>query len=344
MTTMTKEHIHTGVPTPGIPAESAGAPTADPSSSVGVPAAGPARSYGLPMWQRVLIIGLPVALVLVAWVAPAGVLLSRKEPAPAIASTQPPRGIALYSRHCAHCHGDLGDGAGTTAANLWPRPRNFREGRFRLVTTQNGIPTDDDLLAVLRNGIPGSSMPSFGHLSEPELRALIEHIRTLTLAGAIDRLQPLVEQGDIEPEEVYRRAADRSVPGPVLTVPKEFPPATPASLARGREVFAKSCASCHGPAGRGDGPQVNQLVNTDGSRARPRDLTMGRFKGGADPAQLYARIVLGLPGSPMPASNLLAQEDILHLINHVLSLSQPGAKAEARTPNDPITGPSGRTP
>lgn len=304
-------------------------PSAEMSASV--PPADRFEKYCLPRWKRVALLGLPVALVLVAWVAPAAIMLRPKAgPESAVEASQPPpRGIALYARHCAHCHGDLGDGAGVTASNLWPRPRNFREGRFRLVTTQSGIPTDDDLLAVLRNGIPGSSMPEFRDLSEAELKALIEHVRDLTYAGAIDRFQQLVEQGDIEPEEVYRRAADRCVPGPVLAVPKQFPPPTPASIARGGEVYAKTCASCHGPAGRGDGPQVSQLVNTDGSRARPRDLTLGRFKGGADPANVYARIMLGLPGSPMPASNLLPQEDILDLINYVLSLSQPTPRKKA---------------
>jgi mono/diheme cytochrome c family protein len=314
--TTTLDQIHTE-PTPGTPAISAGVPAADT-----------VESHSLPMWKRVALLGLPVALVFVAWVVPAAVVLRPKdESAPAVAPSQPPRGTALYTRHCAHCHGEFGDGAGVTAANLWPRPRNFREGRFRLATTLNGIPTDDDLLAILHNGIPGSSMPAFDQLGEPEMRALIEHVRSLIYAGAIERLQQLVEQGDIEPDEVYRRAADKSVPGALLAIPKQFPPPTPASLAHGREVYAKTCAPCHGPTGRGDGPQVNQLVNTDGSRARPRDLTLGRFKGGADPAQVYARIMLGLPGSPMPASNTLPQEDVLDLINHVLSLSQPSAKA-----------------
>ena len=311
--------------------------TLDPSPGmpVGVSTANPTKSYGLPIWKRVVLFTLPIALVLLAWVAPTAIML-RPKAGPAstneVAQTTP-RGIALYARHCANCHGDLGDGAGVTAANLWPRPRNFREGRFRLVSTMSGIPTDDNLLAVLRHGIPGSSMPDFKHLSEAELRALIEYVRALTFGGAVERFQQLVEQGEIEPEEVYRRANERCTPGPVLAVPKQFPPPTPASIARGADVYAKTCASCHGPTGRGDGPQVSQLVNMDGSRARPRDLTLGRFKGGADPADVYARIMLGLPGSPMPASNTLPQEDILHLINYVLSLSQPAGVS--RTPHGP---------
>ena len=306
-----------------------------PTGPIGVPAADPAGIHG-PRWQWVVIGALPFVLFLVVWVAPAAVMLRAKaEPAPVDAPHQPPPdSIALYVRHCAQCHGDMGDGAGVTAASLWPLPRNFGEGRFRLVTTQNGIPTDDDLLAVLRNGIPGSSMPAFGHLGEPELRALIERVRALTYAGVLERILRQADDGDIEPAEAYRLAAKRCAPGPVLAVPKQFPPPTAASLARGREVYAKICASCHGPAGRGDGPQIHQLTNADGSRARPRDLTLGRFKGGADPAQVYARIMLGLPGSPMPASNLLPQEEILDLGNYVLSLSRPGAAAAAGPAGD----------
>ena len=315
---MTTQQTHTADPLPRMP--------------VGFPAINPARSYVLPRWKRVALLGLPVFLLLVSWVAPTAIMLRSKAESATHAADRPvPSGIALYAKHCAHCHGVRGNGAGPTGANLWPRPRNFREGRFRLVTTPSGIPTDDDLLAVLRNGIPGSSMPDFRLFSESELRALIEQVRDLTFSGAIERFEQLAEQGDIEPEDVYRRAAERCAPGPVLAIPKQFPPPTPASLARGAEVYSKICASCHGPAGRGDGPQVGQLVNTDGSRARPRDLTLGRFKGGSDPAHVYARIMLGLPGSPMPATNTLPQDEILNLINYVLSLSQPNSTA--RTPH-----------
>jgi len=299
--------------------------TADP-----LPPINPARSYVLSRWKRLALLGLPLALVLVAWGTPAAILLRPKaEPETPAANRPTPSGIALYTKHCIHCHGEQGDGNGIAASNLWPRPRNFREGRYRLVTTPSGIPTDDDLLAVLRNGIPGSSMPEFRDLGEAELRALIEYVRDLTYAGAIERFEKLAEQGDIEPEEVYRRAAERCVPGPVLSIPKQFPPPTLASLTRGADVYLKICAPCHGPTGKGDGPQVSQLVNTDGSRARPRDLTLGRFKGGADPAHVYARIMLGLPGSPMPATNTLPQDDIFGLINYVLSLSQNSTTARA---------------
>src|SRR5262245_9870295 len=54
------------------------------------------------------------------------------------------RGAALYAQHCAACHGERGDGKGLAARFLFPKPRDFRSGRFRLVSTSNGIPTEAD--------------------------------------------------------------------------------------------------------------------------------------------------------------------------------------------------------
>ena len=64
------------------------------------------------------------------------------------------------------------------------------------------------------------------------------------------------------------------------------------------------------------------MRNDDGTPARPRDLTRGIFKGGREREQLYARIMLGLPGSPMPSSrNVYKPHEAGDLINYILSLS-----------------------
>jgi len=93
-------------------------------------------------------------------------------------------------------------------------------------------------------------------------------------------------------------------------------------VAQGRALYLKGCASCHGDKGKGDGGQEQK--NSDGMPTKPRDLTRGFFKGGRDQAQLYARIVLGLPGSPMPSSKSTFQPaEISHIINYISSLSDP---------------------
>ena len=114
-------------------------------------------------------------------------------------------------------------------------------------------------------------------------------------------------------------------PVPPLELPAQFAPATADSLANGRKVYLQNCAQCHGPEGRGDGAQVKDpnFKNEDGSPARPRDLTQGVYKGGGEPEQLYARILLGIPGTPMPsAPSTLTPRDVEDLVAYVQSLKK----------------------
>jgi hypothetical protein len=91
-------------------------------------------------------------------------------------------------------------------------------------------------------------------------------------------------------------------------------------VARGLALYLKSCASCHGENGKGDG--VSEQKDESGMPIRPRDFTRGIFKGGRDREQLYARVVLGAPGTPMPSSSAtLKPGEAGDLINFILSLS-----------------------
>ncbi|MFM9194267.1 MAG: c-type cytochrome, partial [Planctomycetia bacterium] len=90
----------------------------------------------------------------------------------------------LYREHCAHCHGVTGDGMGPTAAFLNPYPRDYRPGVFKFKSTERADkPTHADLLRILRNGIAGTSMPSFALLSDVQIDALVEYVRYLSMRG-----------------------------------------------------------------------------------------------------------------------------------------------------------------
>jgi mono/diheme cytochrome c family protein len=94
----------------------------------------------------------------------------------------------LYRQHCSHCHGITGDGAGPTADSLNPYPRDFRLGKFKFKATPlRQAPTDQDLTRVLRNGVQGSSMPSFRSLPDSEIQALVDYVKYLTIRGQFER-------------------------------------------------------------------------------------------------------------------------------------------------------------
>ena len=90
---------------------------------------------------------------------------------------------------------------------LYPKPRDFRAGRFRLISTDNNFPTRDDLLAVLKRGMPGSSMPSWAHLSEADQILLADEIVHMRRDGLYDQIVAQLKADDDEVVEPDVRAS-----------------------------------------------------------------------------------------------------------------------------------------
>jgi len=237
-------------------------------------------------------------------------------------------GPQLFGRYCAACHGENGDGNGPAARFLYPKPRNFREGHFRLVTTTNQVPSDEDLMHAVVRGMPGSAMFPLGHLGEPERKELVAHVRRLIRDGLEDRLRREAKEfgEEVVPEELSKTLDARTRPGSALEIPRDLPAPGSESVARGRELYLKQCATCHGNSGKGDG--VQEQRDESGTPIRPRDFTRGVFKGGREREQLYARILLGVPGTPMPASSNFKPAEVGDLINYIQSLSDASTPAK----------------
>ena len=221
-------------------------------------------------------------------------------------------GRKTYEKECLACHGRDGNGEGEAAYLLYPRPRDFTSGEFRLVSTWDYVPTDEDLFRTISRGMPGSAMPSWSHLPEPTRWGLVHYVKSFSK-------QPLTIPASREPDANGNGAAG------VVSVPKE-PPYTKEAEARAYATFATSCAPCHGPTGRGDGQQ--KQTDSKGFATRPRDLTLGVYKGSPDPASVYYRIVAGLPGSPMPQNAYLHGEQAWELVHLVRSLSSDEQRAK----------------
>lgn len=81
------------------------------------------------------------------------------------------RGQQYFLGHCAHCHGQQGEGG---------RGVNLTSGQFRHGSS------DRELYKTIRSGIPGSEMPSSG-LGEGEVWRLVAYVRRLGAAGAEER-------------------------------------------------------------------------------------------------------------------------------------------------------------
>lgn len=223
------------------------------------------------------------------------------------APAQEPPGGALYQKYCSQCHGANGDGQGVAASRLMPRPRDFTAGKFKVRTTPNGaLPTDDDLLGILRDGMPYTSMPGWSHLPDAQLREFVEAVKGFAPGFADPNQKPA-------PIELPRA-----------------PKPTPESIAEGAEVYERiGCAACHGELGRGDGRSAPSLKDDWGDPIRPADLSKRwTFRGGSSREDIYRTLSTGMNGTPMPSfAESLTDEERWRIVDFISGLDprdEPG--------------------
>ena len=117
-------------------------------------------------------------------------------------------GRVAYMRNCMHCHGVAGDGNGPTAKYLNPLPRDYRLGIFKFTSTNSmSRVSRDDLMRVIRYGIPGTYMPSFLLMKDDEADAIIEYIRWLSMRGEMEKRLDDELVGDYTTEAINKSYA-----------------------------------------------------------------------------------------------------------------------------------------
>jgi mono/diheme cytochrome c family protein len=119
------------------------------------------------------------------------------------------------------------------------------------------------------------------------------------------------ETGWLDPTEYPAMAREVLPPIDPKTVLTPNPPL----MARGKALFAQTCATCHGPEGRGDGPAGAGL------NPRPRNFTApAGWKNGTRLEDIYKTLDEGVKGSGMVSYNYLSKRDRMALAHVVQSL------------------------
>jgi mono/diheme cytochrome c family protein len=97
--------------------------------------------------------------------------------------------------------------------------------------------------------------------------------------------------------------------------PKTVMSPTPELLARGQALFNQNCVSCHGPAGRGDGPAAQGL------NPPPRNFSQAAgWRNGYQIEGIWKTLQEGIKGSAMVAYEYLSKKDRMALVHYVQSL------------------------
>lgn len=213
-------------------------------------------------------------------------------------------GKTLYLRNCSQCHGENGDGAGYATPHLNPRPREFTMGNFKVRSTPSGeLPTHQDLVNIIRRGMPYTSMPAWPTLSDQEVSDLAYYLTTFS------------------PDFSNVERAPQPVPLP------SAPAATTESIELGKELYVENgCVKCHGTLGRSDGPSAETLVDELDYPIRSADLSKSwTFRGGSSREDIFRTMTTGFNGTPMPSyEEALPPEQRWAITDFIVSLSGSG--------------------
>jgi len=222
------------------------------------------------------------------------------------------KGKEIYDKRCTWCHGAEGDGAGAAKDRLNPPPRDFTSGNYKIKTSsfEDMTPNDDDIFRMIRDGMPGTSMPGWSDvLKEQDMWNLVAYVKTF---AGFDK--PPATQVDF---------------GTRISSSTE-------SIEKGRKLYEDGdrCVECHGKSGKGSASK--RLKGDAGERTWPRNLTKPwTFRGSDDPKDIFARISTGIAGTEMPSfadpksKKKLTVEERWHVANYVASLAKTGRKVDA---------------
>jgi cytochrome c oxidase cbb3-type subunit 2 len=274
------------------------------------PARGPSPS---PRWRAGLLFGVA------GWIGSAlGVGMAQDlgriqawfQPPPA--GSAEARGRRVYIEEgCIHCHSQYvrpGTQPGMRDVSWWGPARPVDRGeRPPLIGTRRQGP---DLMQVgnRRGGMwqeahlrdpralnPGSRMPSYAYLFAGDGQRghdLVAYLMSLGAATAVER---------------WTLTASENIPF------------VEGSAARGRVLFDRYCAVCHGAEARGDGPLAAKLNDPKADLRKPR---FAALRPGVEPeAVALARIVRhGLPPTAMPGHEWLTDRQVSDLVAYVQTL------------------------
>lgn len=219
-------------------------------------------------------------------------------------------GEEAFPRYCNGCHGVRGDGNGTLAPYLDPKPRDYTLGIFKCRSTPTGtLPTDEDLYNTMSRGFVTAAMPPWAPLP-PQTRMDI----VVYLKGFSPRFA-------------------NEAPGIPIVIPAETAESAE-SIQRGGKLYEKlECARCHGAKGQGNGPDASTLVNVKHQLLPPYDFTATeRFKCGATNSDLYRTFMTGMDGSPMVSyADKMTGDQAWDLVHFVRTLQTSHKRAPHKT-------------
>lgn len=248
-------------------------------------------------------------------------------------------GYEGYMLYCYACHGEKGDGRGPAAPAMRPAPRDFTQGLFKFAgVTAGALPHDDDLDALIKNGLDGTPMLPWD-VSPRERHAIVQYLKTFSPRWKEEAPGQKVLPDGPDPWQGKEAAA--------IELGKRiyhFSGARMSKEGQLEQIFA-GCSTCHpayvpgdelrglahqtgvAPVEREDlyrpaAKETDYVVDGHKLVVLPTDFLFQRVKTGTSLPALYRAIAAGIGGTAMPVwKPPLGDNDLWALAHYVKSLT-----------------------
>jgi cytochrome c oxidase cbb3-type subunit I/II len=160
----------------------------------------------------------------------------------------------------------------------------------------------------IRGGLAGTAMPMFSHLSEREIRSVIEYVKSFSPR--------------------WRQATNYA---PALALPPlpawfENEVLQRSRAEKGRNLFVAACAACHGTDGSGLGATATNLEDSWGEPTTPSNLRQPTLRSGPTLETIFRVLLTGIDGTPMPSfGETMTEQQRWELVAYVAELRRAGA-------------------
>lgn len=221
-------------------------------------------------------------------------------PAPVV--TQSSRGRQVFSKNCAVCHGEQGDGRSRAQTSLNPPPRDFTAAAARTELSAQRM------LTSVTFGRADTAMAGFkNRLSAEDIRAVVAFIRADFMG-----LGPVAD-GAAGPTAKPAAVALLAQAKPLaVNMAAPMPMGLKGDADKGAAFYLGNCATCHGKSGDGRGPRA-YFINP-----KPRNFLHSASRQEFNRVKLFEMISNGERGTEMPAwKQVLSPQEIANVAEFV---------------------------
>lgn len=212
------------------------------------------------------------------------------------------RGGVLYMQACAMCHGDSGKRA--TSGRMQPPPRDFTMPDAAAELTR------ERMIASVTHGRPGTAMIGYANqFSKSDIEAMVDFIRKAFMQTTADR-EPSATKAPVNAAPALPAS---SGPAPVISdMSLPMPLGLKGDPVKGGDFFMRTCATCHGKNGDGDGPRAFFITPP------PRNFLLETSRQRLNRPVLFEAITNGRVGTNMPAwGKVLNNQEIANVAEFV---------------------------